>query len=94
MRKISTPIRDYSVDGGLSLGYQRLLIVPVIIVILGGLYLFLTRTRLGKAMRACAQDAEVASLYGININWIAVLSMVLAGAMAGLRGRDDGADRR
>lgn len=86
MRKIPAPIQGTFDWLGMSIGYQRLLIIPVMVVILGGLFLFLTRTKLGKAMRACAQDPEVASLYGININWITMLSMVLAGAMAGIAG--------
>lgn len=86
MRQISTPYSGSINVGGVSLGYQRMLVIPVMIAILAALYLFLTRARLGKALRACAQDPEVASLYGININRITMLSMVLAGAMAGVAG--------
>lgn len=86
MRKIPTPIQGTFEWAGMSLGYQRLVIIPVMILILGALYLFLTRTRIGKAMRACAQDPEVAALYGVNINWMTMLSMVFAGAMAGIAG--------
>jgi branched-chain amino acid transport system permease protein len=86
MRQIPTPIQGTVHFAGMTLGYQRLLIIPVMAAILIGLYFFLTRAKLGKALRACAQDPEVASLYGININLVTMLSMVLAGAMAGVAG--------
>ena len=42
--------------------------------------------KLGKALRACAQDPEAAALQGINIRNMTMLAMALAGASAGLAG--------
>lgn len=86
MRNIPTPFQGSLEVAGMRLGYQRLIIVPVMIVLLIGLYWFLQKTRPGKALRACAQDSEVAALYGVKINRVTMISMALAGALAGVAG--------
>ena len=47
---------------------------------------FMRRFRLGRALRAVAQDPEAAALQGININRMTALAMAIAGAYAGLAG--------
>jgi branched-chain amino acid transport system permease protein len=59
-----------------------LLTVPLLV----SLNLFVSNTRLGKAMRATAQDREAASLTGININQTIALTFLLGGALAGAAG--------
>jgi len=59
-----------------------LLTIPLVL----GLNLFVQRTRLGKAMRATAQDREAASMMGININQTIMLTFLLGGALAGSAG--------
>jgi branched-chain amino acid transport system permease protein len=49
-------------------------------------YLFLARTRLGKAIRAAAQDAGTAGLVGVNINHVLALCFGFGALMAGLAG--------
>jgi branched-chain amino acid transport system permease protein len=51
-----------------------------------GLALFITRTRLGKAMRACAQDPDAARLMGINVDATISATFLLGGLMAGAAG--------
>lgn len=65
---------------------QRLLTIIAAIVLLTGLWLFLKRTRLGIALRACAQDPEAAALQGISINQIARIAMGVGAALAGVAG--------
>jgi branched-chain amino acid transport system permease protein len=55
-----------------------------------GLSLFVSRTRLGKAMRATAQDREAAAMMGININQTIALTFLLGGALAGAAGLING----
>ncbi|MDP8923202.1 MAG: branched-chain amino acid ABC transporter permease, partial [Chloroflexota bacterium] len=59
-----------------------LLAMPLMV----GLSLFIARTRLGKAMRATAQDREAAAMMGININQTIALTFLLGGALAGAAG--------
>jgi branched-chain amino acid transport system permease protein len=49
-------------------------------------YLFLARTRMGKAIRAAAQDATTAGLMGVNINLVLALCFGLGALMAGVAG--------
>jgi len=49
-------------------------------------YLFLARTRLGKAIRAAAQDSDTAGLMGVNINLMLALCFGLGALMAGFGG--------
>jgi branched-chain amino acid transport system permease protein len=66
---------------------------PVQIVILGtsllmmvGLQLFITRTRLGKAMRATSQDMTMAGLVGIDINRVISVTFMIGSALAAVAG--------
>jgi branched-chain amino acid transport system permease protein len=49
-------------------------------------YLFLALTRMGKAIRAAAQDAVTAGLMGVNIDWVLALCFSFGALMAGLSG--------
>jgi branched-chain amino acid transport system permease protein len=49
-------------------------------------YLFLERTRTGKAIRAAAQDASTAELMGVNINYVLAICFGFGAAMAGIAG--------
>jgi branched-chain amino acid transport system permease protein len=49
-------------------------------------YLFLARTRMGKAIRAAAQDPETAGLMGVKINQVLALCFGFGAVMAGLGG--------
>jgi branched-chain amino acid transport system permease protein len=71
---------------GVMLSNQRLVALIVATVLLLLIWLFLTRTKLGWALRATAQDREAAALQGININRISMIAMGLGAAAAGVAG--------
>ncbi len=56
--------------------------IPLVIVLTA----FITRSRLGKAMRATAQDPEAARLMGINVDTTISLTFLLGGMLAGAAG--------
>ncbi len=56
--------------------------VPLVI----GLTAFITKSRLGKAMRATAQDPDAARLQGINVDTTISATFLLGGMMAGAAG--------
>ncbi len=59
-------------------------LISVILVVI--LTLFVTRTRLGKAMRASAQDAEVAQMMGISVNKVIATTFLLGSMLAAAGG--------
>lgn len=71
---------------GASVGWQKLLIVPVCLVMMGALWFFLHRVRMGRALRACAQDPEAAALQGISINRMTALAMGIGAVFAAVAG--------
>ena len=70
----------------LRIPYQRIFSLAVSIAALSTLWYFLTRTKLGWALRAVALDREAAALQGININRISMIAIGVGGALAGLAG--------
>jgi branched-chain amino acid transport system permease protein len=70
----------------LRIPYQRIFSLVVSIGALSLLWYFLTRTKLGWALRAVALDREAAALQGININRISMIAIGVGGALAGLAG--------
>jgi branched-chain amino acid transport system permease protein len=62
---------------------QAIVIVAAVVMMIG-LYLLVERTRVGKAIRAVAEDQETARLMGINVDRTIVLVFAIGGAMAGI----------
>lgn len=71
---------------GVRLPYVRVASLVVAFVFLLALQLFLQKTYTGKAIRATAQDWEAATLMGINVHQVYLLSFVLGAALAGAAG--------
>jgi branched-chain amino acid transport system permease protein len=65
---------------------KDLAVILVAIPLMLALAAFIQRTKLGKAMRATAQDREAAALMGINIDLTITLTFLLGGALAGAAG--------
>ncbi|TAM44566.1 MAG: branched-chain amino acid ABC transporter permease [Gammaproteobacteria bacterium] len=74
------------VFGEFVLPKPRAVAALVSIVFAVGVYLFLERTRLGKAVRAVSEHPHVATICGIDTKRIRMLTFGLAGAMAGAAG--------
>ena len=71
---------------GISVSRSNLLAVVAAIPLVLLLTSFIARSRLGKAMRATAQDPEAARLMGINVDTTISLTFLLGGLMAGAAG--------
>jgi branched-chain amino acid transport system permease protein len=72
-------------DGtGLRFTYKDLMVVGVTIPVMVALTVFVRSTRLGKAMRATAQDPVAARLMGINVDRVIAATFALGGALAGV----------
>ncbi len=70
--------------GGMFFSFARLIAFSVALLALLGLYLFLTRTYMGTAMRAVAQDREAMALMGASPTRVYLVTSAIGGAMAGL----------
>jgi len=78
---------NYGVNlGGAVFAANRLVTLLFAVVISAAFYLFLARTRLGKAIRAAAQDPRTAGLMGVNINKVLALCFGFGALMAGFAG--------
>jgi branched-chain amino acid transport system permease protein len=71
---------------GALFGANRLVTLGFAIAIGLAFYLFVARTRTGKAIRAAAQDPATAGLMGINIDLVLALCFGFGAAMAGIAG--------
>ena len=74
--------------GGVSISRGDVLAVAATVPLVILLTAFVTRSRLGKAMRATAQDPEAARLMGINVDTTISLTFLLGGLLAGAAGPD------
>jgi branched-chain amino acid transport system permease protein len=71
---------------GALFGANRLVTLGFALMIGIAFYIFLTQTRMGKAIRAAAQDPTTAGLLGVNINLVLALCFGLGAAMAAFAG--------
>jgi branched-chain amino acid transport system permease protein len=71
---------------GFRVAKTQALVMVVALVAMAGLYLFVERTKAGRAIRAVSEDQEIARLMGINVNRTIALVFAVGGAMAGVAG--------
>ncbi|HKZ71559.1 MAG TPA: branched-chain amino acid ABC transporter permease [Nitrospirota bacterium] len=77
--------------GGLSLGnasltYLQIFIMTTSMFLMISLHSFIRKTRLGKAMRATAQDKKMASLVGIDIDHVIMATFIIGSVLAAVAG--------
>ncbi len=78
---------NFGVDiWGAIFSANKLVILGFAVGIGVAFYLFLARSRIGKAIRSAAQDASTASLMGVNINRVLAICFGLGALMAGIAG--------
>ena len=79
---VSKPIDKTFSFAGITIEAQRLIVIAGAVFLVVLLHLFIKRTRMGTAIEAVAQDREGASLVGINVNRISMLTFAIATALA------------
>ncbi|MGA7913448.1 MAG: branched-chain amino acid ABC transporter permease [Candidatus Dormiibacterota bacterium] len=72
--------------GGVFIGFKDVFVFVTAIILVALLALFINRTRLGKAMRATAQDRDAAQLMGIDINRTIAATFFIGALLAGAGG--------
>ena len=86
MKNIPPAIKGSVEVFGAIAPWQRLIVIPAAIALIGGLWFFLRRTKQGRALRAVAQDPEAAALQGISIDRVGIIAMAIAAGLAGAAG--------
>jgi branched-chain amino acid transport system permease protein len=71
---------------GANIRSDKVLVVAAALVLMFALDRFVARSRLGRGIRATAQDAETAVLMGVNIDRVVMLTFLLGGLLAGAAG--------
>jgi len=72
--------------GGIEIQAKQIMVIVFALVMMLALQAFIYNTKLGKAMRATAQDRDAAQLMGININTTIALTFLIGSALAGAAG--------
>jgi branched-chain amino acid transport system permease protein len=71
---------------GASISVLSIFIFAMAMALMLGLQTFVNRTRMGRAMRATAQDREASALMGVDLNQTIALTFLLGGMLAGAAG--------
>lgn len=72
--------------GSVTAAPLQLLIIVLAILLVGGLFLFIEKSRMGAAIRAVAENPEVAALMGVNVAAALALTSFAAGILSGAAG--------
>ena len=72
--------------GGVKISLEKLILILLVLLVSMGLYYVLQKTKIGRAMRAVAYNADVASLQGVNPVMTYVVTMGIASALSGFAG--------
>ncbi|MFN5515385.1 MAG: branched-chain amino acid ABC transporter permease [Cyanobacteriota bacterium] len=80
------PILPAQDIGGLKLEYNRLLILGLALAAMAALHFILQNTKIGKAMRAVADNIDLAKVSGINVETVVICTWVLTAVLAALGG--------
>jgi branched-chain amino acid transport system permease protein len=72
--------------GGATISNVQIAIIAVCFAMMGGLAMLIYRTRLGTAMRATAQNPQVAGLMGVDVNRVIAATFVIGAALGAVAG--------
>ncbi len=72
--------------GPITISSVQLFILGVALASMTALWLFIERTKLGRAMRATAENHETAALLGVNVNRVVLITFIVGSGMAGIAG--------
>ncbi len=71
---------------GLQFTIKQALVILLAVAMMAGLRYFVQSTKMGKAMRATAQNRDAAKMMGIDIDWVITLTFLVGGGLAGAAG--------
>ena len=72
--------------GGIEILKTQVVVILASVLLLIALYITVMRTKIGKAMRAVAEDKEIAALMGIDVDRVIVITFAMGAGAAGVAG--------
>jgi len=83
-KEVPTKLSSTIVEiGGMRMAWQRVLVLAAAVLVFTALEWFVTRTKLGKAMRAMSQNREACAVVGIDVQQVALATFAISAALAG-----------
>jgi branched-chain amino acid transport system permease protein len=79
-------LQDVVTVGGIRLTGIQLLVLPASLVLMGALYVFVTRTSIGLKIQATSENVETAQLMGISVDRVIILVFFIGSALGGAAG--------
>jgi branched-chain amino acid transport system permease protein len=76
--------------GSVTVSSVQIFILAVAVTVMAALWLFIERTRMGRAIRATAENHETAALLGVDVNRVVLVTFVIGSSIAGIAGVLDG----
>jgi branched-chain amino acid transport system permease protein len=80
------PEQQIPLGAGITISAKAVFVIVIAVILMVTLTLFINRSKLGKAMRATAQDRDAAQLMGININRTISATFFIGATLAGAGG--------
>jgi branched-chain amino acid transport system permease protein len=76
--------------GPVTISSVQIFILVVALMLMVFLWLFIERSKMGRAIRATAENHETAALLGVNVNRVVLVTFIIASSIAGVAGVLDG----
>jgi neutral amino acid transport system permease protein len=86
-KRYNLPISEAIDLFGLKIKFYNLVVLGLAIVAIAGLHFLLQNTKIGKAMRAVADDIDLARVTGINVEQVVLWTWIIAASLTGLGGQ-------
>jgi neutral amino acid transport system permease protein len=85
-RRYNIPVTSALEISGIRIPLDQLMVVAFAALIIVGLHYLLQNTKIGKAMRAVADNLDLARVSGINVEQVVIWTWVIAGSLTALSG--------
>jgi neutral amino acid transport system permease protein len=85
-QRYNLPVTPALSFAGLTIPFYKLLVIGMAIVAIAALHYLLQNTKIGKAMRAVADDLDLARVTGINVDRVVIWTWIIAGTFTALGG--------
>lgn len=80
------PVAEAISIAGVRVPYYDIVVTVLAVIAIAGLHYLLQNTRIGKAMRAVADDIDLARVTGINVDRVVIWTWIIAGGLTALGG--------